>query len=318
MIRYEIRDQIAVVTIDNPPVNALGAGVLEGIEDAVSRAADDPSAIAVLLVGAGDTFVAGADINLFKTLTTREQSLARSEAFHTSLQRIEDARKPVVAAIHGHALGGGLELAMACHYRVALASARVGQPEVLLGLIPGAGGTQRLPRLCGVPLALEMCIEGKPVPAARAHTAGIIDRLVDGDIAALTAAAAAVAQDLARGGAIRRTRDLPPASDPAAALAACDQRRAQLVTTGTPLLAPYAAIDAIKAAVALPFEAGSAVERELFADCLMSTESTGARPSVLRRAGGGQGPGGSQGTRRSPTSNAAPSSARARWAAASR
>ena len=273
MIRYEIRDEVAVVTIDNPPVNALGAGVLEGIEAAVSRAADDPSAIAVLLVGAGDTFVAGADINLFKTLTTREQSLARSEAFHASLQRIENARKPVVAAIHGHALGGGLELAMACHYRVALASARVGQPEVLLGLIPGAGGTQRLPRLCGVPLALEMCIEGKPVPAARAHAAGIIDRLVDGDIAALTAAAAAVAQDRARGGAIRRTRDLPPASDPAAALAACDQRRAQLVKTGTPLLAPYAAIDAIKAAVALPFEAGSAVERELFADCLMSTES---------------------------------------------
>jgi 3-hydroxyacyl-CoA dehydrogenase len=250
--------------------------VLEGIEDAIARAEGDPSAVAVVLVGAGDTFVAGADINLFKTLTTREQSLAQSEAFHASLKRIEDARKPVVAAIHGHALGGGLELAMACHYRVALASARVGQPEVLLGLIPGAGGTQRLPRLCGVPLALDMCLEGKPVPAGQAHTAGILDRLVDGvdgDRDALLTAAAALAHDRAGAAAIRRTCDLPAAIDAAAALATCDQRRARISETGTPALAPCAAIDAIKAAIALSFEAGSAVERELFADCLMSTAS---------------------------------------------
>ena len=108
-----------------------------------------------MLIGAGTTFIAGADINVFKTLKTREQSLERSEAVHARLMRIEDVGKPLVAAIHGHALGGGLEFAMACHYRVAVPSARVGQPEVLLGIIPGAGGTQRLPRLCGARAALE-------------------------------------------------------------------------------------------------------------------------------------------------------------------
>ena len=138
MIQYEVSDGIAVITIDNPPVNALGPGVLEGIEAAVARGSNDSSVKALVLIGAGETFVAGADINIFKTLTTRQQSLERSEAFHASLKNIENASKPIVAAIHGHALGGGLELAMSCHYRIALSSARVGQPEVLLGLIPGS------------------------------------------------------------------------------------------------------------------------------------------------------------------------------------
>src|SRR5438477_5128473 len=160
MIRYEVSDAVAVITIDNPPVNALGSGVLEDIEAAVRRGTDDPAIHALVLVGAGETFAAGVDINMFQTITTRQQSLVLSEAFHTSLKNIESASKPLVVAIHGNALGGGLELAMSCHYRIALASARVGQPEVLLGLIPGAGGTQRLPRLCGVSLALEMCIDG--------------------------------------------------------------------------------------------------------------------------------------------------------------
>jgi 3-hydroxyacyl-CoA dehydrogenase len=207
-------------------------------------------------------------------MKTREQSRARSEAFHASLKNIENAAKPVVAAIHGNALGGGLELAMSCHYRVALANARVGQPEVLLGLIPGAGGTQRLPRLCGVPLALDMCIDGKPVPAATAHAARIIDQLIDGNREALLAGAIAFARARAGAGDIRRTRELSiAASEVDAALAACDARRAQLGKTPTPVLAPYAAVDAIKAAGTLPFDEGSAVERELFADCLVSTES---------------------------------------------
>src|SRR5207247_3106936 len=126
--------------------------------------------------------VAGADINVFKTLKTKEQSLERSDKTHARLKRFEDAGKPLVAAIHGNALGGGLELAMACHYRVATADAKVGQPEVLLGIIPGAGGTQRLPRLCGAAVALEMCTEGKPVPAPRARASGIVDQIVEGDL----------------------------------------------------------------------------------------------------------------------------------------
>ncbi|HEY3044269.1 MAG TPA: 3-hydroxyacyl-CoA dehydrogenase NAD-binding domain-containing protein [Vicinamibacterales bacterium] len=274
MIHYEIRDAVAVITIDNPPVNALGPGVLEGIEAAVARGVSDSSVKALVLIGAGETFVAGADINIFKTMKTREQSRARSEAFHASLKNIENATKPVVAAIHGNALGGGLELAMSCHDRIALSSARVGQPEVLLGLIPGAGGTQRLPRLCGVPLALDMCIEGKPVPAATAHAARIIDQLIEGNREALLTGAVAFARARAGAGEIRRTRELSiAAAEVGAALAACDARRAQLGKAPTPVLAPYAAVDAIKAAVTLPFDEGSAVERELFADCLVSTES---------------------------------------------
>jgi 3-hydroxyacyl-CoA dehydrogenase len=273
VIHDALRDGVAVITIDNPPVNALGPGVLEAIEAAVVRASHDSSVKAVVLIGAGETFVAGADINIFKTLTTRQQALAQCESYHGILRNIEAASKPVVVAIHGHALGGGLELAMCCHYRIAVTSARVGQPEVLLGLIPGAGGTQRLPRLCGVPMALEMCIDGKPVAAARAHAAGIIDQVVAGDREALLAAAIAFARAHADAGETRRTRDLPAAPDGPAALAACNERRARLDKTPSPVRAPFAAVEAIAAAVTLPFDEGSAVERRLFADCLVSTES---------------------------------------------
>jgi 3-hydroxyacyl-CoA dehydrogenase len=282
MIGYEVSDGIAVITIDNPPVNALGSGVLEDIEAAVARGTDDPSVRALVLIGAGDTFVAGADINIFRTLATRQQSLERSEGFHASLKHIEDASKPIVAAIHGNALGGGLELAMSCHYRLALATARVGQPEVLLGLIPGAGGTQRLPRLVDVPLALDMCIDGKPMPATEARNAGIIDQIVDGNREALIAGAIAFARDRGAAREIRRTRELPAAQgNVTLAVAACDARRAGLLKRLRPVIAPngateiapLAAIDAIQAACTLPFDAGSAIERELFADCLVSTES---------------------------------------------
>src|SRR5689334_15439125 len=179
LIRYEIQNEVAVVTVDNPPVNALSPGVSEGIDAAIMRAAADPSARAVVLIGAGTTFIAGADIRYFETVRSREMSLERSHSIHARLVRIESCPKPLVAAIHGTALGGGLEFAMACHYRVALPSARVGQPEVTLGIIPGAGGTQRLPRLCGVPTALEMCTLGQHIPAQRALAEGIIDRVIE-------------------------------------------------------------------------------------------------------------------------------------------
>jgi hypothetical protein len=132
LIHYEIRDQVAVLTVDNPPVNALSPGIPEAIEASVERAGKDPAARAVVLIGAGTTFIAGADIRFFETITTHEASLERSRSVHSRLRHIEDCPKPVVAAIHGTALGGGLEFAMACHYRVAVASAKVGQPEVLL------------------------------------------------------------------------------------------------------------------------------------------------------------------------------------------
>jgi 3-hydroxyacyl-CoA dehydrogenase len=280
VIDYELRDGVAVITIENPPVNALGPGVLEGIESAVSEAVDDSTVVAMVLVGAGDTFVAGADINVFTTLATREEALSKSASFHESLRSIESAAKPIVAAIHGHALGGGLELAMACHYRLAAGGARVGQPEVQLGLIPGAGGTQRLPRLAGVPRALEMCVEGQPIPAADAHAAGIVDRLLDLDPAApeirerLVAEAVVLARQLAETGKTRRTRELDAAmGDVKAAVAACAGWRAKLSQSKTPMQAPLAAIDAIQGACTLSFDDGSAIERELFADCLVSNQS---------------------------------------------
>jgi 3-hydroxyacyl-CoA dehydrogenase len=271
LVRYEIAHDVAVITIDNPPVNALGPGVWEAVEEAVGRAMGDSAAKAAVVIGAGQTFVAGADIKIFNTLKTREQSLDRSTSTHARLKRIEDAVKPVVAAIHGNALGGGLELAMSCHFRVATPDARVGQPEVLLGIIPGAGGTQRLPRLCGVPMALEMCTDGKPVPAPRALSEGILDHLVTGD---LRAGAIEFARARALEGVVRKTRDISTRiGDREAGLAACRAARAALDKTARGARSPYAAVDAIEAALTLDFGAGSARERELFADCVVSTES---------------------------------------------
>src|SRR5690349_174456 len=206
LVRYDINDGVAIVTIDNPPVNALSPAVWDGIDKAVARAAADPAAEAIVLIGAGTTFIAGADIKVFDTLKTGEDSMSRSAGTHALLKRLEDAPKPLVAAIHGNALGGGLEVAQACHFRVATKDARVGQPEVLLGIIPGAGGTQRLPRLAGAKTALEMATDGKPVPAPAAQAAGIIDHIVDGD---LRAGAIAFAKAKAARGEIRKSREVP-------------------------------------------------------------------------------------------------------------
>ncbi|MDP3716987.1 MAG: 3-hydroxyacyl-CoA dehydrogenase NAD-binding domain-containing protein [Acidobacteriota bacterium] len=270
LIRYDVRDRIAILTVDNPPVNAMGPGVLEGIEEAVARADADPAVDAMVLIGAGSTFVAGADIKIFGTLKTREQSLARSEATHARLRRIEDAAKPLVAAIHGNALGGGLEIAMSCHYRVMAHDARIGQPEVMLGIIPGAGGTQRLPRLCGAAMALEMCTGGKPVSASRAHAADIVDEVITGS---LLDHAIAFAATRAAAGDARRTRTLSSKiADREAGLAACAATRKSLASTAKGVTAPFKAVDAIEAALSLDFDAGSARERELFADCVTSVE----------------------------------------------
>jgi 3-hydroxyacyl-CoA dehydrogenase len=269
LIRYEVSNRIAVLTVDNPPVNALGPGVLEGIEAAVARGCADAEVDAMVLIGAGTTFIAGADIRIFGTLKTREQSLARSEGTHARLLRIEDATKPLVAAVHGNALGGGLEVAMSCHYRVIAADARVGQPEVQLGIIPGAGGTQRLPRLCGAEMAIEMCTAGKPVAASKALAAGIVD-----EIASANLLDAAIAFAKSKAGAVRRTRDLSERiANREAGVAACVAARTALTKTTRGVKAPFRAVDAIEGAFTLDFERGSAREREIFAECVTSHES---------------------------------------------
>src|SRR6202167_1981001 len=200
LVRLSKGKDIAIITIDNPPVNALNPGVREGIANAIGDIDSDPSVKAAVLIGGGRTFVAGADIKEFGKMTSGK---SRGASLLPLLLGIENCRKPVVMAIHGAAFGGGLELAMAGHYRVASRDAQVGQPEVKLGLIPGAAGTQRLPRLAGVAKALEMCTDGKPVAATEACHLGIIDRLIEGD---LLAGAVAFAREVV-GKPIPRTRE---------------------------------------------------------------------------------------------------------------
>ena len=253
IVQYTVQDDVAIVTINNPPVNALSPGVPEGIDAGVARAATDPAAKAIVLIGAGNTFIAGADIKVFGAIPNREVSVDRSHRIHALLRRIEDCPKPVVCAIHGTALGGGLEFAMACHYRVAVPGAKVGQPEVLLGIIPGAGGTQRLPRLCGVAPAVELCTQGQHIGAKRALTEGIVDHIVEGD---LLAGAIAFARAKAAAGETRRVREQSAKiADQAAAAAAFDATRAGLKKTARGAHAPYAAVEAIAAGVLHGFDA---------------------------------------------------------------
>ena len=275
LVRYEVKHGVAVVTIDNPPVNALAPNVWTEIDDAVQRGVADPAAEAIVLIGAGTTFIAGADIKVFDLFKTPQDSMTRSAGTHALLRRMEDSPKPLVAAIHGNALGGGLEVAQACHFRVATRDGKVGQPEVLLGIIPGAGGTQRLPRLAGARVALEMCTDGKPMAAPKALAAGIVDRVVDGD---LLTGAIAFAKEKAGAREIRKVREIPHSADAVkAGLEACDAARAALKKTARGMRAPFAVVDAIEAGLKRPFDEGSVRERELFAECVVSTESKALR-----------------------------------------
>ena len=261
-------NDIAIITINNPPVNALSPGVPEGISDAIEQIGKDSSVKAALLIGGGRTFVAGADIKEFGKVTSGQSQ--RGVAFVPMLVRIEDCKKPVIMAIHGTAFGGGLELAMAGHYRVASPDAQVGQPEVKLGIIPGAAGTQRLPRLAGVAKAVEMCAEGNPVKAPEALKLGIIDRLIEGD---LLKGALAFAREVAEKPALKtreRNQKLGTPEQNAQVFAAA-RETARKKQRG--LMAPLAAIDAVEAATKLPFDQGCEAERKLFMECLFSDQS---------------------------------------------
>ena len=261
-------DGITVVTINNPPVNALSSAVSAGIAAAVAQIEKDDTVKAVVFIGAGRTFIAGADIKEFGELTSGK--IICRESLKPLLMRIEDLGKPVIMAIHGTAFGGGLELAMAGHYRIALPTAQIGQPEVKLGIIPGAAGTQRLPRLAGIAKAVEMCAEGAPVKAEDALKSGILDRLVQGDL--LQAAMAFAKEVAAKPAPKTRERNeklgTPEQNAPILAAARGTARKKQ-----RGLLAPLAAVDAIEAATKLPFDQGCQKEEELFTKCLFSDQS---------------------------------------------
>jgi 3-hydroxyacyl-CoA dehydrogenase len=261
-ITLSSRDGVAVITIDNPPVNALSPGVPEGILAALETAERDSSLRAIVVIGGGRTFIAGADIKELEEAARNPSS--GGPDLHLLLARIEDCAKPVIMAIHGTALGGGLEIAMAGHYRVAVADASLGAPEVNLGIIPGAEGTQRLPRLVGVAAAVEMCVSGRPVKAPQALQMGLIDRVItstnDSD---LLSGAVKFAGEVA-GQPVRKTREkndrLGSASDNAAIFAA---GRAQAGKIRRNQTAPLAALEALEAATTLPFDQGCKKEREI-------------------------------------------------------
>jgi 3-hydroxyacyl-CoA dehydrogenase len=263
------RGRVAVLTVDNPPVNALSQHVRQGLHEGVKQTIADPAVSAIVIVCAGRTFIAGADITEFGKPPA-------APGLHEVLDLIEGSSKPVVAAIHGTALGGGLEVTLACHYRVGVKDARFGLPEVKLGLLPGAGGTQRLPRVVGVEKGLSMMVSGDPIRADEALKAGLIDEVVDGDLASAGVAFAEKVLNEKR--PLKKIRDL---DDKVAAVRGKPEVfanfRKSVARQTRGFRAPENIIKAVEAAVSLPFEQGLKRERELFAELLTSPESKAQR-----------------------------------------
>jgi 3-hydroxyacyl-CoA dehydrogenase len=259
---------VAVITIDNPPVNAMKHDVRAGLLDLVSRAAGDPAISAVVIACAGRTFVAGADITEFGKPPRQPTAIAVIEA-------IEACPKPVIAALHGTPLGGGLELALGCHFRVAAPATRLGLPEIKLGIIPGAGGTQRLPRLVGMEKAMAMILSGEPIPAREARDAGLVDEIIEGDLmaGAIGFARAAVAEKRAL--VLVRNRDEKLAS--ARDVAAFDAAAANYIKRAKGQKAPLAAVAALRAAITLPVADALKYERDSFLELVAGDQSKAQR-----------------------------------------
>jgi 3-hydroxyacyl-CoA dehydrogenase len=266
-IHYRIDRAVAVISFANPPVNGLSHAVRVALVAALERAQADPIVRAIVLTGAGGLFSGGADIREFGTPASMAEPTLRQ-----LIDLMEASPKPVIAAIAGTCLGGGLELALAAHYRVAGADARLGLPEVKLGLLPGAGGTQRLPRLVGVERALDLIVSGEPLPAKDLANTALLDRVVDGDL--LVAAVDLAASNEVTTRPPPRTRDIPLDEPNLAALS--EAARARLTAQRPRLPAPFRAVDAIEAA-GRPFEEGTAIERRAFLELMETPESKGLR-----------------------------------------
>jgi len=267
VVKWSAVNGVAVVKIDNPPVNAANRAVRTGLHKCFSEINARPDIAAVVVACEGRTFVAGADISEFDT------GIA-PPGFHEVFRLIEDFSRPVVAAVHGTALGGGAELALACHYRVLEQNAQIGLPEITLGIIPGAGGTQRLPRLVPLGEALDMMLSGRPITAAKAKAIGLADAVAAGD---LMAQAIAFARDLvARGAGPRRTRELP-VKDTDKAKEILAEKRAQVAKTMRNRASPLVLIDVVQAAVELPFEHGLRIEGEKSTALMQATEGRALR-----------------------------------------
>jgi len=265
VVSETVLDGVALILSDSPPVNALGYAVRSGLYEALGRAIAAEDVKAIVIACDGRTFFAGADIAEFT-------GVIPEPGLNTIYARMDASPKPIVAAIHGTALGGGLELALACHYRVAAADAKLGLPEVQLGLLPGAGGTQRTPRLIGVAAAVDMMMSGLPVGAAKAKEMGLIDAVAEGD---LREAAIAVARTAVVDG--RRTRDRATDLTGPAAEALLARFRSENAAMFQGYKAPGHILRAIEAATRLPFDEGFAVEQTLFVELMESSESLAQR-----------------------------------------
>ena len=266
VVRLEKDGDVALIIVNYPPVNALGPGVSEGIIDSLNKANADPAIKAMVLMGDGRSFIAGADIRGFGT------NRKRAPIGERTYDVLDASPKPVVAAIHGFALGGGLENAMACHYRIAVPSAKVGLPEVLIGILPGGGGTQRLPRLVGAQTALDMITSGRHVPAAEAAKLGILDEVLP-EGANLRDAAVAYARKIAAIRPLPRVRDKTVSAEPGI----FDAMRKSIARKARNQKAPYHCIAAVEAACTLDFDAGIRKEAELFAELETADEAKALR-----------------------------------------
>jgi len=268
---YSKRGAVAVIGIDNPPVNGFGHLVRAALVERVETALADDEIEAIVLHGAGRMFSAGADIREFGT-----ELAFRKPMLKDVIRTLEEAAKPLIAAIHGVAAGGGCEMALGCHYRIAAAAARIGLPEVNLGIIPGAGGTQRMPRVAGVPAALDFIVYGKLNPAPMAHDVGLIDELFEGDPA--DAGVAYANKLIAAGKGPRRTRDLNDRVEAARGRSdAFEAARDAAAKAKRGVDAPLAAIESIQNATEMPFDEGLTAERAIFDRCMGSDQSKALR-----------------------------------------
>ncbi|MGD2127129.1 MAG: 3-hydroxyacyl-CoA dehydrogenase NAD-binding domain-containing protein [Desulfobacteraceae bacterium] len=271
-IKVELRDGVAVLTIDNPPVNQMSPQLSQDFAEAITETFADKEIKALVLTGTGKNFIAGADITQLQAVKERDEFLQLAQAGARFLNGIESGPKPVIAAINGNCLGGGLETAMVCHYRVAAKGASLGQPEVQIGVIPGAGGTQRLPRLIGLPNALEMITTGKPIKAEKAYSRGLVDEVVDQDElleAALKAAKRFISGELNLKMRMTRNRNdrLPSAAEK---IALTNYAKFMAAEKAKGYIAPFKAIEAVEKGLSYDIEADIDKEVALFSECAIS------------------------------------------------
>jgi 3-hydroxyacyl-CoA dehydrogenase len=280
-VYFERRGEVAVLQVDNPPVNGLNHAVRRGLAAGLQRARNDPKVKVVAITGTGEVFSGGADIREFNTPAALAEPNLRQ-----LIDAVESSGKPVIAAINGVCMGGGLELSLACHYRLATPNAKMGLPEVKLGLLPGAGGTQRLPRAIGAEPALQMIVSGEPIGAAAALKAGLVDRIVPAD-------SFQGVLDFARELSGRRTHPrlraaralLPPGADADGFFRAARERVAR---QSRGMIAPLKCIDAVEAAVLRPFDEGVQIERAMFVELVGSEQSKALRHAFFAERAAGR------------------------------